>query len=190
MRSFAPENEPLKFNQPRPANAQVSAAASQASEADSLRELVQIVREDRADVEKTFPILPFIGVLDNEILVTVEAPFRFNSVILCVIGGAVAMTHGSVQPASYGSGNRPLADSSTPYSWLFGSNGITPGSQAGANAQPISLFTGPQEIRFKTREAGQSLTFWIHPETHLALRNAIDATYGKCTIVGAVEYLK
>lgn len=189
MRNFGlpPENEPLHFNrEPVSHNPQ----DLEASEAASLRELVRIVREDRTNVEKTFPILPEVGTIDGQILISVTAPFRFNSLVLCVVGGIVAVTHGDVPPASYGPLDEPLVDPSAPYNWLFGSNGITPGSSAFANAQPLALFTGPQEIRFKEREQGQRLTFWIHPETNLALRSSIDPDYAKVTLVGAVEYLR
>ena len=182
-----PANEQLPFNRPERNAQQVDQDAGR-----GIAELVKIVKEDRSNVEKTMPILATVGTIDGQILAEVTVPFKFNSIVLCVWGGMVAVTHGDVppDPALAGpAGERVVADTYN-YNWIFGSNGITPGSSAGANPQPIALFTGPQEIRFREREQGQKLTFWIHYQSHLALRAAIDPDYAEVHCVGAVEFLR
>lgn len=183
-----PENESPKWNR-QPSGAR--SVGNQTTD-QSMRELVDLVRKDHADGEKTFPILPTIGTIDGQILAEIDVPFRFNSIVCCAIGGIVAVTHGPLIPdnALVGPNGEKVVGPNSPYNWAFGSNGITPGSSAGANPQPIALFTGPQEIRFSSREQGQKLTFWVHHETNLALRNAIDPAYGQTILVGAVEFLK
>jgi len=152
-----------------------------------MNQLLQLVKDDKNNTEKTYPVLPQTFTDDLKIIAQFNVPFNFNSIVLCVSGGIVAVTHG---PVTEDPANPGFALASSPFNWLFGSNGVTPGSTAGGNPQPIQLFTGPQEIRFREREKGQLLTLWVHPESHLALRAAIDPTYANLVVVGAVEFLK
>jgi hypothetical protein len=183
----SPENEGLPFNRPGSGMPRSNVSSERA-----LGELLDLVKDDRNNVEKTMPIIATVGTIDGQILANVEVPFNFNSIVLCVSGGIVAVTHGDVPPDNSltGPSGELVAAESYNFNWLFGSAGVTPGSVASANAQPIALFTGPQEIRFRVRERGQKLTFWIHHDSNLALRASIDPDYAKVILVGAVEYLR
>lgn len=153
--------------------------------AQSLDAMRRMMEADRVE-EKNQPILTQKAIYDNQIIVSPLIPFTFNSLLLTVLGGVVAVTFSNLQGADNGFGVQTVPDD-TPWDFCFGSAAFNTGSATiGINFSPIVMFTGPQEIRFAPQQQGY-ITLWVHPFSQLAARATIDPNTGTDSLAAALQ---